>query len=129
VNGFKEAMQEIKGKVIFPVNLTNKQGHTMHWGVTEYVNIVEEYIGRKVDHVIINSEEPSEEQVEFYKLQEGDGVLVIDDYKGSNATRRALLSRAIITKEPGDAIHAMRSFIRHSSQSLAKAIVDIISEK
>lgn len=126
VNGFKEAMQETKAKVIFPINLTNKQGHTMHWGVTEYVDIVETHIGRKVDHVLINNEPPSEDQVEFYKLQEGDGVLVIDDYTGNNAIRNSLLSHAVVSKQKGDVLHAIRSFIRHDSHKLATVIADII---
>ena len=128
VEGCKEALIESKATIIFPVNLTNKQGHTMNWGVTEYVIDIEKYIGRKIDCVLINNELPSQEQLDLYQLQEGDGVLVVDDYKGDNARREQLLSHAIITKQPGDTIFATRSFIRHGSQLIAKAIIKTISQ-
>ena len=126
-SGFKEALQKTKAKIILPINLTNKQGHTMHWSVTEYVSHVEEYIGRKFDYILINNESPSHEQIARYELEEGDGVLVKDDYTGSNARRTALLSHAIVTPVPGDGIHAVRSFIRHDSKQLADAIISILN--
>lgn len=121
--GFKEALCETKAKIIFPVNLTNKQGHTMGWGVTEYVHHVEEFLGRKIDYVLINNESPSEEQVLFYKLQEGDGVLVVDDYTGDNAVRVPLLSQTIVLPKEGDVIASTRSFIRHSARKISEAII------
>lgn len=124
-SGFKEVLQRTKAKIIFPVNLTNKQGHTMYWGVEEYVQHIEEYIGRPMDYILINNEAPEENQVMTYKLKEGDGVLVLDDYKKDNAIRTALLSRILIKEKPGDTLHDMRSFIRHDSQKLATAIMNI----
>lgn len=123
--GFKEVLQKTKAKIIFPVNLTNKQGHTMYWTVTEYVAHIEEYVGRDIDYVLINSEAPSEEQVDTYALKEGDGVLVLDDYEGVNARRAKLLSRTLVTKTQGDAIHDVRSFIRHDPHALAQAIMEL----
>lgn len=128
VEGFKEALTATQAKIIFPVNLTNKLGHTMHWGVTEYVTHLEGQIGRKIDCVLINSEFPSQEQVDFYEIEEGDGVLVLDDYEGDNIIRAPLLSHAIVKKEAGDTLAATRSFIRHSSRRLAQAIMETLSE-
>ncbi len=127
VDGFKEVLHESKAKVIFPVNLTNKHGHTMGWKASDYIKDIEGYLGRAVDVVLINNEAPSDEQVEVYKLEEGDGVLVEDDYRGDNALRAPLLSHALIQKLEGDAIHALRSFIRHDSTKIADAIKSYIS--
>lgn len=124
--GFKEALQKTKAKLIFPVNLTNKQGHTMGWSVTDYVRHIEEGIGRSFDYVLINNEPPSQEQIKRYELKEGDGVLVEDDYKKDNAIRTALLSSTLVAPNPGDVIHAVRSFIRHDSKQLAGAISKIL---
>jgi uncharacterized cofD-like protein len=126
VDGFKEALHESKAKIIFPINLTNKHGHTMGWKVSDYIKDIEEYLGRSVDIALINNEIPSEEQVDAYKLEEGDGVLVEDDYKGENVVRAPLLSHAIIKKVEGDAIHSLRSFIRHDSVKIAIAIQKLI---
>ena len=129
ISGCKEALQATKAKILFPVNLTNKQGHTMHWTVTEYVTHLEVFLGRSIDYVLINSEFPSEEQVEMYELEEGSGVLVLDDYEKQNAVRIPLLSHAVFKKDPHDSIPAVRGFIRHSSRQLAKAIMDIVTKK
>ena len=125
VAGFREAIQKTKAKIIFPVNLTNKQGHTMYWGVTEYVSNIEDFIGRKFDHVLINTEPPNEDQVAMYELTEGSGVLVLDDYKEGNAIRTQLLSHAVIKKGPGDVLPAVRGFIRHDSKKMAEVIMNI----
>lgn len=125
--GFKEALKHSHAKIVFPVNLTNKQGHTMHWSVTEYVAHMEEYLEKDIDYVLINSEFPSEEQVTTYELQEGNGVLVLDDYEGTNVIRAPLLSHMIIQHEKSDTISPLRSFIRHDSKKLADAIMNIIT--
>jgi uncharacterized cofD-like protein len=122
VQGVKEALQTTKAKLVFPVNLTNKQGHTMHWSVSDYVTHIEGYIGRPIDYVLINTENPQEEQVAVYQLTEGDGVLVEDTYEKDNAVRVKLLSHALIKKQSGDSLSGTRSFIRHDSGMLADAI-------
>ncbi len=127
VDGFKEALHESKAKIILPVNLTNKHGHTMGWKTSDYIKNIEEYLGRAVDVALINNEIPSHEQVEAYKLEEGDGVLVEDDYKGNNAVRAPLLSHAVIQKIEGDTIHSVRSFIRHDSTKIASALQNLFS--
>ena len=38
VDGFKETIFESEAKIILPINLTNKLGHTTHWKVSNYVN-------------------------------------------------------------------------------------------
>jgi uncharacterized cofD-like protein len=126
VDGLKEALHESHAKIILPINLTNKHGHTMHWKVSDYVEDIERYLGRHVDIVLINNENPTTDQLEIYQLEEGDGVLVEDDYIKENGIRAPLLSHAIIQKTEGDIIHSLRSFIRHDSSKFAKAIQDII---
>ena len=93
--------------------------------LTTYERIL--FLKKEIDYVLINSEFPSEEQVEVYEIEEGDGVLVLDDYEGSNAVRLPLLSHVIIKQDPNDAVASMRSFIRHGRRLLAKAIMDIVS--
>lgn len=127
VSGFKETIKDVKGKIIFPVNLTNKQGHTLHWSVSDYVNDIEKYLGRRVDIILINSEEPSEEQINHYKMEEGDGVLTIDDMKeDTRVIRENLLSKNIIGTHAKDAVSHLRSFIRHDKDAFRKAIEKLI---
>lgn len=126
VNGFKTAIKNSKAKLILPVNLTNKQGHTKYWGVSDYVRDIELHLGRKVDFILVNNNSPSKKQIEHYKLQEGDGVLVEDDMTDPRILRVPLLSRKIVKFNEADAISQVRSFIRHDSKKLADCIAKII---
>lgn len=128
VNGFKEAIGGSKAQIIFPINLTNKMEHTTGWKVSDYVKDIEKYLEKPLDFILVNNEAPSEEQIEHYKLQEGDGVLVLDDLKDKRIIRTSLLSHLFITYNKADVIQNIRSFIRHDSEKLAEVINKIINK-
>lgn len=125
VNGFKEAISKSKAKIIFPINLTNRRGHTLHWKASDYLKDMENRLGRKVDIILINNEAPSDEQIKRYELQEGDGVLVKDDLLNDDRViRKVLISHVIPLASKVDTVK--RSFIRHDSQKIASCIDNII---
>lgn len=129
VQGFREALLETKAKLIFPVNLTNKLGHTTDWSASEYVRDIEKYFGRPVDIIILNNEPPSPLQIKRYKMEEGEGVLVKDDLDDQNdrrVVRGKLLSHIIYEKPEEDILPGERGFIRHDSAKLANILKDII---
>lgn len=127
VSGFKEVLQETKAQVVFPINLTNKQGHTLHFSAEDYVKDIESYLGRQVDCILLNNESPTQEQVLHYKMEEGDGVLPYDDVGESVRVIRApLLSHAIITYDKTDKIQSTRSFIRHDKEKFKDVIQNIL---
>jgi uncharacterized cofD-like protein len=130
VPGFKEAIKKSKAVIVVPVNLTNKQGHTMNWRASDYVKHIETYLGRRVHVIIVNKEKPSKKQVALYQVQEGDGVLVTDDLQGDTRVIRApLLARAVIQKTKGDVLHGLRSFIRHDPNKMVLAVKKVITKK
>ena len=124
VRGFREAIAGAKAKIILPLNLTNKQGHNMGWRASDYVNNIEKYLGRKADFILVNSETPSQEQIEQYKAEERGDVLIKDDLKDERVIRTPLLSKTMHENSKGDVMK--RSFIRHDSEKLAQAIKNII---
>lgn len=127
VKGFQEAIQKSSAKIVFPINLTNKQGHTLHWKASEYVAHTERYLGKPVDIILINEEQPSEEQVLHYKMEEGDGVLPEDDLSHDpRVIREKLLSTIIPTGDKSDVVQGMRSFIRHDKNKLKEAVIKIL---
>ncbi|MEI6280971.1 MAG: gluconeogenesis factor YvcK family protein [bacterium] len=126
VSGFIEAVSESKAKIVLPINLTNKQGHTVHWKVSNYVNDIEKYLGKLVDIILVNNEKPSTFQIEHYKLQEGDGVMVEDNFKDDRVVRESLLSHSFIEYSKADDLQNVRSFIRHDSNKLADCMRNII---
>jgi uncharacterized cofD-like protein len=127
VEGFKEAIKDTTAKVVFPVNLTNKHGHTLYWKASDYVRDIEMYLERPVDVILINNEAPTEAQVTHYKMEEGDGVLTEDDMaEDRRAIRDKLLFKAVITYNEADAVRNLRSFIRHDKDAFAQAILRIL---
>lgn len=129
VDGFDEAIQNTKAKIIVPINLTNKKGHTLNWGAKRYAEELEKYLGKNIDFVLVNNKPASQEQIEKYKLQEGDGVIVKNDLDDQDSTiSKDLLSTKIIESKVVDAIADMRSIIRHDSNKLAQEIINIIEK-
>jgi uncharacterized cofD-like protein len=128
VKGFKEAILESKAKIILPINLTNKLGHTTGWKISNYVNDVEKYLGKLIDVILVNNKDPSREQIERYKLEEGDGVLIEDDFKDDRVIRCSILSDVISKPITADLSPNTRGFIRHDSDKLAKSILNIIDK-
>ena len=126
VKGFKKTIRKSKAKIILPINLTNKNGHTTYWKVSDYVKNIEKYLNKKVDFILVNNQAPSTQQIRFYKLEEGDGVIVKDDLNDSRVIREPLLSRFFIKYDKADTLQGIRSFIRHDSKKLATCIHNII---
>ena len=126
VNGFQETLLKSKAKIIFPINLTNKFGHTLYWKVSNYVNNIEKYLGKLVDIILVNNEMPSTAQIEQYKLKEGDGVLVEDDFMDKRVIRAPLLSHQIVHYDKNDTVQDVRSFIRHDPKKIANSVANII---
>lgn len=128
VSGMVDALKKTKAKIVFPVNLTNKKGHTLYWTAQTYVEDIENYLGRFVDKVLVNSLPPSAAQIETYQLQEGDGVLVVDDLSTNKKVFRSpLLSQGLVSFQKTDAVASTRSFIRHDSVLFAKAIQGLLA--
>ncbi len=126
VNGFKEALKDSRAKIVIPINLTNKKEHTENWGVSDYVNEIEKIIDRKVDIILINNNSPSKEQIELYKIKEGDGVMVLNNMNDARILEKDLLSQEIINFDKSDTVQEIRSFIRHNSDKLAKEIISLL---
>lgn len=127
VLGVVESLQQTKAKIVFPVNLTNKKSHNLYWSAKGYLESIESYLGREIDVVLVNSLLPSKEQLLAYELQEGDGVLVLDDLPtNKKALRTPLLSQNIITPNKADILGSTRSFIRHDPDLFAQAIRSIL---
>lgn len=127
-----DAIRHTTAKVIYNVNLTNKKGHTSGFSVDDYVNAIEKVIGKgRIDIVMFNTKRSPQRLIEKYERQEGEGFLV--EFKESENPKRSyrlvsgdFLKNGEAEKVPGDTLAHTRSFIRHDSRKLAKAIMQCI---
>lgn len=131
VREISEAIKKSKAKVIFNCNLTNKKGQTENFKIDDYVNILEEHIGKnKIDFVTFNNNNIPKLLVKKYEKREGEGSVIVfrnDEKKGKYKIVMAdLLRREEIKEKIGDMISGTRSFIRHDSDKLAKILIMIL---
>lgn len=127
VDGVKDSFEKSKAKIIYISNLTNKKGHTMNYELSDYVKEVEGYVGCTIDIVLFNEEDPTSEQIEYYKLVEGDKVLVKNDMENDIRVNLVnLISHKINLKKENDLVANMRSYIRHDSEKIKEVIEEII---
>lgn len=126
VPGIKEACIKSNARIVYIMNLMTKNGQTNGYTASDHVNVVEEYLGRKIDVILMNKKKIVQPILDFYK-SEGE-ELVVDDLKDDvRINRLDLLSKTVYNKEEHDT--AERSLVRHDSQKIARFIMELISKK
>lgn len=129
------SVNKSRAKVVYVANLTNKKDHTDGFDVDKYVSDIETYIGKdRINYVVYNIGKPPEYLLNKYIEKEGEKALV-EFKQDSNLSRKYYLFRGdfIGSGESkvgrADKLAEHRSLIRHDSDKLAKAIVDIVDMK
>ncbi len=133
VGNISNAICQSKATVIYNCNLTNKKGQTDGFDVDKYAQGINEYLGaQRIDFVLCSAGKPSRAAVERYEKKEGKNSIV--EFKRDSFPDRPykvvmanVLGAMKVKVDKNDAISEGRSFIRHSSKRLAKAVI-LLSE-
>ena len=127
VTGIGKAIKDSKGKKIYVLNLMTKYGQTTRHTAKDHVEDLEKYIGKnQLDVVLVNKKTPGKATIAWYK--DFEEYQVKDNFGAQNKfeiIRKNLIKDVIIERNPADLLH--RSIIRHDSQKLAKAIIEILT--
>lgn len=127
VPGIGKALAASKAKKIYVANLMNKHGHTDDFLVSDYLDRLEQLIGKRgvFTYVIYNSKIPSRALLRRY-ADEGEPVRATDRCKKGRIFIAANLLRGELHgRDRGDTL--TRTLIRHDPKKLAKAISSIIA--
>ncbi|HRY22613.1 MAG TPA: YvcK family protein [Candidatus Dojkabacteria bacterium] len=126
VDDITEEIKKSRGKLVYITNLMSKIGQTRNKTQREILDILEGYIGRKVDYVLVNNGRIPEEAYRRY-LEDGEHILQDDlhDGDGRLIIRKDLVASSPIEKQKGD--HLKRSLIRHDSEKLRKQLYAIFN--
>lgn len=127
VSGVKEAIIESKAKIIYISNLTSKKGQTTGRTQQDCLNIIEKYLGRNVDYLLINNGMLPAKIYQKYK-EKGQFIIdddIIDKNLECEVIRADLVATTPIKKEKGDSLE--RSLIRHDSGKLSKNLYKIFT--
>lgn len=124
VTGAREAMMQTKAKIIYIVNLMTRYTQTHNLSAKEHVDLIEKYIGRKPDYVIVNNGPINPEIESTYAKQKE--YPVVDDLSDDSyqIVRESLASSITVEKQPGDKL--ARSLMRHDQEKLTKTLLNII---
>ncbi len=117
VPGVKEAIQETNAIVFYIVNIMTKYGETDAFTGNEFVQKVEEYIGRTIDGIIYNTRKPTQKILEQYRAQKAEFVEIDDN--GELWGNRNIHSSELLSVVGG--------IVRHDSKKLASLVSEIIS--
>lgn len=124
VGGISEALQKSSGKIVYITNLMSKIGQTRGKRQSEILKIIEKYIGRKVDYVLVNDGNVPKSAYERY-LKDGEDVIVDDliESKRRRVVRADIVATGLVKKDKGDVL--VRSLVRHDSEKIAKELCRI----
>lgn len=125
VEGIPEAIVRSHARVLYVANLTNKMGQTEHFTVHDYVRLLNEKIGNRIDAVLINTRKPDPDLLRRYEEKEGKDTMVTCP---AVETPYRMFEADILAEEApqisaGDKIAKSRSLIRHDSAKLADAVM------
>lgn len=124
VDGFKEAIQESKGTMVYVANLMTKVGQTSGMGVRSHVEEIAKYSGRMPDVVVVNDATLPEEMLRRYEADGEYPVLIDCEGLSCSVVKKGLCSTEGITRKKGDILK--RSLIRHDSDALAQVLMELL---
>lgn len=129
VSGMSEVLSSIKAKKIYVSNLMTRYGQTDNFKLSDFVNILESYMGEGLlDYIIVNKTRPSKELLDWYcevdKSSWVDNDISGDTYRNAKVVSADILSKTKFVQNVADRVK--RSFIRHDPQKLAEVIFDLI---
>ncbi len=130
VDGVGTALVNTKAKVIVITNLVTKPGQTDGFGVSDYMEEIERFCGKKdiADYVIFNTDEPTKQMLDQY-TQDGELIVEFDlermEHKNFHPVGQPLIDKSPVDHNPSDKIAHKRSLIRHDSDVVAREIMKI----
>ena len=117
VPGVKKAIKETKATILYVLNVMTKYGETHNYSGLDFVQKLEEGIGRKAQIVICNRTKPEESILTQYRKQEAEFVEIINDQHFWQ-DRKLILA---------DLLDKSGSIVRHDSKKLARLIQGLIA--
>lgn len=122
-DGLKEAVQQSSAKVVYAMNLMTRLTQTSDMTAVDHVKGIEEVIGKKIDFIIMNSEEIPPVILEKYAAENEHPV--VDDLGNDPRVHRVpLLDDIPFQQQANDTAH--RSVLRHNQAKLKQVLQSIV---
>ncbi len=115
-----EALRKTPAKLVYVANLMTRCGQTYGMTVTDHTKTLEEYVGRSMDTVLINTESIPDDIKSKCELDYE--FPVVDDYQ-RECIRESMLYKAP-PQDPSDVVH--RSLVLHNADTLGESIMKLL---
>lgn len=128
VPGISQTIQDSKAKVIFIPNLMSKIGQTRGLTQQSMLDILEKYIGKNVDYVLMNNGEIPKNALKRY-VDRGEHTFE-DDIRNDGRRkiiRTDLIANSLVKKDKGDEL--VRSLVRHDPDKLGAELYRIFRSR
>lgn len=125
-----EAIKNSQAKKVYICNLVNKPGQTDGFRVHDFAAEIERFLGGPyLDMVLYNIARPPKELFETYS-KEGEYLVEVDEAELKKARYRAIPADVLARKawnggSKSDPLAAARTYIRHDSDQLARALMKL----
>ncbi len=132
VDGVREALRSTKGKLAFVVNLMTEKGQAGEYSAQDFVDLIETYLGGPlIDYALCNTKHPTEDLLQKYKQEREKTPVRIDRKKLKRLHYRLfgtnlLANQPVVKADKNDPLAKTRTFIRHDSKRLAKALTGLL---
>ncbi len=117
VPGVKEALQKSRAMLLYVINIMTKCGETDTFTGYDFVQRIEECIGREMDGILYNQTSPGEEILQRYRAEKAEIVEINEE--DSCWGRRRIFS--------ADLVDTAGAIVRHDPHKLSRLIKEIIS--
>lgn len=128
IKGMGEALLKTNAKKIYVCNLVTKEGQTNNFTVSDHASEIERFAGGKfLDYVLYNHQKPSTEILKKYR-DEKAFLTKIDNSKLNKKHYRSIGGNFLgVMASPGGSNNfpVRRSLIRHDTDSVARAIMNV----
>ena len=111
----QKAIDESNAKIIYVCNLFTQPGETDDYKVSDHVNLLNSYLGkRKIDYVITNSEKVSKSIIQKYRTLEQKDLVETDAKK----IKAKLIEKPLLTMEG--------EYLRHDAVKIGLELMNIL---
>lgn len=127
VRGIKEAIVSCKATLVFPINLMTKQGETDGYRASDFVRILQSYVGKTIDVALVNNAKIPSEVRRYYEKYQCEPV-VVDHPEvkkfGTEIVEAPLATLSHKKQDPSDIL--VRSLLIHDAKTIAKCLYEML---
>lgn len=123
-----KSLKNARGKIVYVMNLMTKYGQTYNYSARDHLKVVERFIGKAINYIILNNGRLNETTLKVYaKYHESPVVNDLSENDYFKIIKADVANRGTFKKSKADTL--VRSLIRHDSKKLAQTVVGIISSE